>query len=169
MRAAVIQDCEAIYNVHVESIKGVCGKQGGYSQEQIQMWVDRQSVDRYVDPITRGRVLVAYRRNQEVGGGFEDPIVGFGHYEFNDDITMEIKALYVSPDTVGVGIGNMFMEKFLSLANESGRGLMKIVVASTNNAIQFYEKYGFVSAGECVHCERGCVTLNCTKMTRLSS
>ena len=87
-RSAVLNDCQAIYKVHVSSIRSVCGGSGLYTPQQIDLWVNRQSVDRYVDPITTDRVMVAC----EIGN---DLIVGF---EFIDDNTMEIKTLYVSPD-----------------------------------------------------------------------
>ena len=157
-RLANIEDCGQIYRVHTGSIKGVCAKHGNYSKDQIELWVSRQSVDRYEDPVNRGRLIVACQRSDDV-------IVGFGHYEFVAEGVMEIKALYVSSDSVGHGIGGLFMKEFNRVSDEHG-DVKKMVVASTANAVQFYEKHGFVSEGETVHCTRGCVSINCIKMSK---
>ena len=158
-RSAILNDCQAIYKVHVSSIRSVCGGSGLYTPQQIDLWVNRQSVDRYVDPITTDRVMVACKTG-------DDSIVGFGHYEFIDDNTMEIKALYVSPDCVNIGIGSKLMKQFDAIAKKQGGIVKKMIVASSANAIDFYKKHGFISEGETVHCEQGCVSINCTKMLK---
>ena len=161
IRQATPLDVESIYQVHVGSIRGVCGKSSNYTPEQIELWVNRQSKERYAEPIDRGRILVACKES-------DGSVRGFGHYEFSDESTMEIKALYVSSDCVGKGMGSLFMGKFNELADKNGN-IKRMVVASTANAVKFYEKNGFVLEGESLHCESGCVSINCIKMSKMIS
>lgn len=156
-RLAVIGDCEDILRVHIGSIKGVCGQDDAYNSDQIDIWVGRQSIERYIDPIQRERLIVACKISSNV-------IIGFGHYEFIDNGVMEIKALYVSADYIHCGIGNMLMNEF----NRVNTADSPMVVASTANAVRFYEKYGFNVEGETVHCVQDCVSINCIKMYKPS-
>ena len=153
-RLATLQDCEDIYQVHVSSIRQVCSKCPAYTSEQIELWAERQSKERYQRFIETGNILVAVNNNK---------VVGFGHFDKQGDL-METKGLYVSPDSIGRGFGKLMMTEIEIQAKNTGCSGM--IVSSSVNAVGFYKKYGFVNEEESVHHEEGSISLQCVKMVK---
>ena len=157
-RLANINDCEDLYKVQVGSLQGACSIPGGYSKEEIKVLVGLQSVNQYVDPVNRGRVIVACQSS-------DSGVVGFTYYDFVDEEVLEIKKLYVSSDCVGCGIGSLLMQRIKRLVDKNGH-VKKMIVTSSVNAVKFYEKHGFVVDQEVVYATCDHVSVNCIKMSK---
>jgi len=69
--------------------------------------------------------------------------------EFKGKNTAELERLYVLKEFQGTGVGQMLFEKAVDIAIEKNAELLWLGVWEKNDrAIRFYEKNGFVQAGE---------------------
>lgn len=75
--------------------------------------------------------------------------LGFASYELNYKYeTVKIHKIYVLPQTQGKGIGALMLHKISNIALQNGNTIMQLNVNRYNKAVKFYEKAGFVKAGE---------------------
>lgn len=69
---------------------------------------------------------------------------GFGPLLGGDDITAELKKMYLLPEARGLGLGRALMERLLPLVLEGGyQRLYLETMPSMVGAIRLYEKFGF--------------------------
>lgn len=175
IRDAKESDVHSIWRVHTESISKICNSH--YSASDIETWAARQDPEKYITFIREDTFIVA---QAEVG-----TILGFGHMALSrsrdvqqkgscssnaadNGITMEIKGLYVSPESSGNGIGKMLLMELERRAKLSGS--KALMLASTLNAVGFYERCGFSVSEQsthCVQCTSGHHSLQCTTMRKM--
>ncbi|MFL9838811.1 GNAT family N-acetyltransferase [Flavobacterium sp. ST-75] len=76
--------------------------------------------------------------------------LGFASYELNYDnkpIT-KVHKIYVLPQTQGKGAGRALIDKISQIATDNNNTVVSLNVNRYNSAIGFYEKIGFVKAGQ---------------------
>lgn len=129
IRKAKLTDAEIIHNIHTMSVKGLCNN--SYSNFEITNWLKNRTPDGYKSAIINNEMYLAEYNNT---------VVGFGHA-----ITGEIVANFVLPEYSGLGIGKKLLEYGLQIAS---KGSEKIILTATANAIEFYEKFGFIKIRE---------------------
>lgn len=135
IRKATLQDCEALCDIHVSSIREL-GK-SHYSEEDVDAWSRGRTPERYEKHITGRYVIIAKHNSTSVGFGTLDPTTG------------EVVQLYIRPGYARKGIGNQILEELLGKAKETG--LREVHLVSSLNAEAFYANSGFQSGQKCKH------------------
>lgn len=80
----------------------------------------------------------------------ESGYLGFASYELNYDnkpIT-KVHKIYVLPQTQGKGAGRALIDKISQIAADNNNTVVSLNVNRYNTAIRFYEKIGFIKAGQ---------------------
>lgn len=149
IRRALPGDAEAIWGMHTKCIRTLCSST--YSSEEIEAWCDALSPERYREAL-RGDVdfFVAHRGEE---------ILGICIFSLPEG---ELFALYVSPSSVGQGVGTELLKYVESLGIR--RSLPGLTVRSTVNAESFYIRQGFVPQREERHELPGGLSLRCIRM-----
>lgn len=107
----------------------------GYSEEQIEMWSEVLTISKeYIATKSVYKLVV----NNE--------IVGYYSFFNESEETIELDNLFVWPDFIGKGFGQILMKDFLLRLENSG--IKKVVLDAEPKAEKFYEKIGFVKVGE---------------------
>lgn len=78
-----------------------------------------------------------------------DSYLGFASYELNylSGVT-KLHKLYVLPETQGKGAGRLLIEKVEEAATKNGNDKVSLNVNRYNTAVNFYQKNGYIKAGE---------------------
>ena len=92
--------------------------------------------DAPADDIRAGRVRVAIDGNV---------IVGFTTLIPGDAATSELDALFVDPPAMGRGIGRLLVDDAVRRARDARVSRIKVI--ANENALEFYQRMGFVVAG----------------------
>lgn len=129
MRIARPGDANHIYRLHTRSVRLLCKET--YESEQLDGWLQGKTPEGYLDGISKGEMIVAEKGGQ---------IVGFGHA-----IPGEVLACFVHPSFVRQGVGRALMGMAVPMAQGGYSTPVKVV--ATLNAVQFYEKMGFLEVG----------------------
>jgi putative acetyltransferase len=131
IRAAVPSDVGAIFRVHTSAIRQVCS--AVYDATQIESWTRRKRPEGYLDPIAQHPFLVAILNGVVVGFSELNPKTG------------EVCAVYVQPDHVRQGIGRHLLLAVEAAAHH--RGLTRLHLHATLNAVPFYQAHGYIVDG----------------------
>lgn len=150
IRKANARDITQLAEMHTNSIKTLCG--GHYSNEQIQAWTGVLKPSGYEHALRTLAFLVAEDDGE---------ILGFGML---DRGASEIRAIYVSPQASGQGVGSRLLVELEKLAREAA--LTLLTVHSTLNARSFYEQQGFLTLGDAAHILPDGTALPCVKMRK---
>jgi len=150
IRNASFQDCEALCEIHVSAIRGLC--KSHYSKEDIDAWSRNRIPEQYEKHIRERQVVIAQHRSIPVGFGTLDLTKG------------EIVQLYVRPGYARKGVGKQILEQLLSIARASG--LREVHCKSSLNAQAFYANAGFESGQKCKHRLRNGGELDCIPMKK---
>jgi putative acetyltransferase len=125
----------AIFAAAVEELTG-----DDYSEAQQQAWASAaDDEEKFGKRLASQLTLIATLQNSPVG---------FASLKGADHIDM----LYVHPAAVGQGVGSMLSEALEKLAG--GRGAKVLTVDASDNAVEFFEKRGYVAK------QRNTVTVN---------
>jgi putative acetyltransferase len=125
----------AIFAAAVEELTG-----DDYSEAQQQAWASAAAdEEKFGKRLASQLTLIATLQNSPVG---------FASLKGADHIDM----LYVHPAAVGQGVGSMLSEALEKLAG--GRGAKVLTVDASDNAVEFFEKRGYVAM------QRNTVTVN---------
>ncbi|SMP26944.1 Acetyltransferase (GNAT) domain-containing protein [Flavobacterium hercynium] len=76
----------------------------------------------------------------------ENEIVGYYSFFHESENTIELDNLFVWPDCIGKGFGQILMNDFLFRLKNTD--VKKVVLDAEPKAEKFYEKFGFVKIGE---------------------
>lgn len=151
IRRARDEDREAIWQVHTQSIRGLCSQ--AYKPPEISAWVARLSPDSYAGVLATQTMFVA-----EV----DQTIVGFGQL---DPGKAEVKALYVLPQKVKAGVGSALLSKLEEEARAHGLTCLRLY--ATLNAESFYERKGYQRRALAKHPISEEIALECVLMEKL--
>jgi putative acetyltransferase len=149
IRAALPEDAEAIHEVHMAAIRGLCSSH--YGAAEIDAWCGGRSPSNYLSPIREKVVLVA-----EVNAR----IRGFGQL----DPKGLIEAVYVHPDHPRQGIGMALLRALESCALRLGCKVLRL--DSSLNAVGFYAAAGYRTVERCTHEIRPGIFIPCERMER---
>jgi GNAT superfamily N-acetyltransferase len=129
IRRAVTTDVDAIMVTHVAAIRETCCS--AYGPDEIAAWTSGgMNPERYLPGITEGRTLVAVA---------DEAVVGFCEF---DAATGEVLGMFVDPLHLRRGIGRGLLQTVETTAVQ--RGLGRLHLQSTLNAVDFYRANGFV-------------------------
>lgn len=135
IRRARPEDARGIHEAHMRSIQEICSKQY-YTLEEINAWGRRPyNEEMRIATIEKGIVWVVER---------EAKIYGFAHVQIpapQDPTASWLWGLYLVPEATGHGLGRELMK--LVDQETTAKGLCKIQLEATFNALPFYEKQGF--------------------------
>jgi ribosomal protein S18 acetylase RimI-like enzyme len=145
IRAARAVDAEAITDVHLASMREAYG--GLFGAEDLARIDARDRADRWREELTRGSstTLLAERDGRLVG------LVSFGKCRDEDlspGTVGEVMAIYVHPDTWGLGFGKALMREALARLRSGGSAEVVLwVIEGNRRAVAFYERLGFKPDG----------------------
>jgi len=150
IRGATLEDCEALCEIHVASIREL--GRTHYSPEEVDAWAAGKTPARYEKRIAEQHVVVAERAGVPVGFGTFDPATG------------EIVQLYVHPDHAREGVGTRILEHLLQAARAAGCSVVHC--AASLNARDFYVKAGFEAGPTRTRRFRSGGEVDCVAMTK---
>lgn len=152
LRRALHRDSQGIIDVHVKSIRDICGKD--YTREQIEAWAGRNfKPELWNQAIDRDFIWVIEA---------DEKIVGFGHFAVMDEDNGEVLGLYFIPPAIGKGLGRKMFNEFIEVAKD--HNLIRINLHSTITAKTFYESLGFHQNGSDTTVEMRGVAIPCYPM-----
>jgi putative acetyltransferase len=131
IREAQLKDAKQIHDMHMNSIRENC--KSHYTSKEIQAWGNRDySEEHRQKTILNDFILVVE---------YKEKILGYSHFAYSG----ELRALYLDLKIIRKGFG----KKLLKLVEEKAKskGINKIFLHATLNAIEFYTHQGFVSNG----------------------
>lgn len=150
IRAARLDDADAICAVHRASILGICSSR--YSEREIAAWIGLLTPDKYLEPL---RTLVMFVA--ESGG----EVVGFG--QLNPGLSL-VQAVYVHPGSARNGVGRALLEHLEEAARQ--QGMTHLALDATLNAESFYERAGYRAARMKEHRVTPEISLACIHMEK---
>jgi putative acetyltransferase len=141
-------DRGAVANLHRRSARELGAE--AYDEETAKAWAgdrchcdydlaDADSV--FVVAVTTPDVTRGPRVERSPGGG-EGDVAGFAHL---DVASGEVEAVYVSPTYAGEGVGSMLLSRVEARGRDEG--LESLSVASSLNAVGFYEHHDYAVTG----------------------
>src|SRR5688500_17962348 len=99
VRSAAPCDAESLCAVHVASIRGLCA--GDYSAEQIDAWAGVKKPDIYRQAMAEGEQMFVAETQTADG---EMTVIGLAGVHGS-----EVRAVYVHPAYVGLGVGSALL------------------------------------------------------------
>jgi putative acetyltransferase len=150
IRRATQQDCEALCEIHVSSIRGLGGSH--YSEGEVDAWSRGRTPTRYKEHVSERYVIVAEHESLPVGFGTLDLAAG------------EILQLYVRPEYARKGIGTLILGELVRVARAAG--VREVHCLSSLNARDFYVRAGFRPGRTCKHRFRNGGEVDCVPMRR---
>lgn len=153
IRKARSEDCQSIASLHVAAVKGIHTTL--YTPEEISAWAVPKKPENYEESIRVKEFFVAERRGV---------ILAFGVL---NQKTAEVEAVYVSPAAGRRGIGMEILRKL----EETGRllGLEMLRLNASLNAVQFYERAGYVAQEASKYRLQNGVEITCVPMVKAIS
>jgi putative acetyltransferase len=150
IRKATLQDCEALCDIHVSSIRGL--GRSHYSEAEVEAWARGRTPARYEQHIAERQVILAQDRSTPVGFGTLDLATG------------KLVQLYVRPEYARQGIGSLILDELLRLARAAGLGELHCL--SSLNARDFYLAAGFQPGQKCKNRFRDGSEVDCILMKK---
>ena len=151
IRKASKTDKEKIANLHVASIRKLCGNH--YTPEQLDAWTN-VLVPSVYDQALREKVFL-------VACGSQKDLLGIGILDVEN---AEISAIYIHPEKAGNGVGSKLLNELEKIARN--RKLFKITINSTLNAKGFYLINGYLEKELTFHNLPNGSKLECVRMTK---
>ena len=127
VRRATLEDCEALCDIHVSSIRELGGSH--YLEAEVEAWARGRTPARYERLISEKHVVVAEHGSVPVGFGTLDVPTG------------EIVQLYVRPDCARQGVGTLIIDELVRVVRAAGGRLVHCIASL--NARPFYVSAGF--------------------------
>ena len=126
IRKAKAEEAQALLELHARSVRGTCADD--YTPQQIQRWLSRQKLSRYVERIRQDGIFICVN---DVG-----KIVGLCSRKGGD-----IHGLYVDAQAQGRGVGSILLAHMENAARNEG--IAELTATSTITALPFYLRHGY--------------------------
>lgn len=107
----------------------------GYSDEQLLLWKAALT-------ITEAYILENYVFKLIEG----NEIIGYYSYIKHSENTVLLDNLFIHPEYIGKGYGQILMEDFLNRLKTAG--IIKVILEADPNAESFYNKFGFIKTSD---------------------
>lgn len=153
IRPARLADAAAILALHQASIRELAS--GAYSPAQIDSWSEKP------DGVEPYEVSIRDDTRHVVVAEWEDDLAGWGRLDLNDG---EVSAVYTHPDFAREGVGSAILAHLEEVARE--KGMDRVHLWASLNAVPFYESAGFEAMGETLHETTGGVVIECVEMEK---
>lgn len=150
IREAYPEDAEAISQVHMSAIRGLCSTH--YDDRQIEVWASGRTPEYYERVLASHDLFVAERDGQ---------VVAFGRVDLESGT---IVAVYVRPESAGSGVGEAMMSHLEDVCRM--HGWTRLHLTASLNAVPFYEKLGYERVAPFMQQLTNDVTLDCVDMRK---
>ena len=161
VRPATRADVEAVYDLHVASIRAFGPE--SYDERQVTAWAETEfrGPDEQYPVGEPGHHFVVACVDRPVGGPrnrapsetsreLAGDLAGFGHLAVEE---CEVRAVYVHPEHARVGVGSALLAHLEGVAY--GRELTELELTASANAVRFYESAGYEAIEGTVHATSG--------------
>ncbi|KAB8058717.1 GNAT family N-acetyltransferase [Janthinobacterium sp. FT14W] len=132
LRPALPFDVAALWALRTVAVRVSCATH--YAPEQIAAWTASPVPDGYAAMLAAGGGIVAMQ---------DAAIAGYAMLDVN---THEVDAVFVDPARAGLGIGKRLLAALEQLAR--GRGIARLHLSASLNAVPFYAAAGFTALRE---------------------
>ena len=132
LRPALPDDIVALWALRTVAVRVSCATH--YAPEQIAVWTASPVPPAYAAMLAAGGGIVAMQ---------DDAITGYAMLDANKQ---EVDAVFVDPACAGLGIGKRLLAALELLARQ--RGIVRLHLSASLNAVPFYAAAGFVSLRE---------------------
>ncbi|KHA78434.1 hypothetical protein NC77_12725 [Janthinobacterium lividum] len=132
LRPALPDDIDALWALRTVAVRISCATH--YAREQITVWTASPVPDGYAAMLAAGGGIVAM--HGEIIAG----------YAMLDADKQEVDAVFVDPARAGLGIGKRLLAALEQLAR--GRGIARLHLSASLNAVPFYAAAGFTALRE---------------------
>ena len=132
LRPALPEDIDALWALRTVAVRVSCATH--YAPEQIAVWTASPVPDGYAAMLDAGGGIVAM---------LDDAITGYAMLDANKQ---EVDAVFVDPACAGLGIGKRLLAELEQLARQ--RGMVRLHLSASLNAVPFYRAAGFVALRE---------------------
>ena len=132
LRPALPLDIAALWALRTVAVRVSCATH--YAPEQIAAWTASPVPDGYTAMLAAGGGIVALQDGVLAG------------YAMLDADKQEVDAVFVDPARAGLGIGKRLLAALEQLARQ--RGMVRLRLSASLNAVPFYRAAGFVALRE---------------------
>ncbi|QKY09880.1 GNAT family N-acetyltransferase [Janthinobacterium lividum] len=132
LRPALPDDIDALWALRTVAVRVSCATH--YAPEQITVWTASPVPDTYAAMLAAGGGIVAMQ-NETIAG-----------YAMLNVDKHEVDAVFVDPAHAGLGIGKRLLAALEQLAG--GRGIARLHLSASLNAVPFYAAAGFTALRE---------------------
>lgn len=129
LRPALPDDIDALWALRTVAVRVSCATH--YAPEQIAVWTATPVPEAYAAMLAAGGAIVAMH---------DGAIAGYAMLDINKQ---EVDAVFVDPARAGLGIGKRLLAALEQLAR--GRGIARLHLSASLNAVPFYQAAGFIS------------------------
>jgi putative acetyltransferase len=150
VRRATVDDAEAICDLHICSIRGLCAND--YTPEQIEAWAGRKKPELYSRAMTEGGETMFVAVDEQ------GRIIGFAAFK-----AAEIYGLYVAPEAIRRGVGSELLDAAEAAMRLSGVAVVRF--RSTLTALSFYQRHGYQHGDDAIS-RMGGVDIPCVWMSK---
>ncbi|MGK5069366.1 GNAT family N-acetyltransferase [Janthinobacterium sp. AD80] len=132
LRPALPADIDSLWALRTVAVRVSCATH--YAAEQITVWTASPVPDAYAAMLAAGGGIVAMQ---------DEAIAGYAMLDVDKH---EIDAVFVDPTHAGLGIGKRLLAALEQLARR--RGIARLHLSASLNAVPFYRAAGFVALRE---------------------
>ncbi|CAM2886950.1 GNAT family N-acetyltransferase [Janthinobacterium lividum] len=150
LRPALPFDIDALWALRTVAVRVSCATH--YAPEQIAAWTASPVPPAYAAMLAAGGGIVAMQG---------DIIAG---YAMLDADKQEVDAVFVDPALAGLGIGKRLLAALEQLAR--GRGIARLHLSASLNAVPFYAAAGFTALREQAYAHPSGISLSSVAMEK---
>ncbi|MGX9696889.1 GNAT family N-acetyltransferase [Janthinobacterium lividum] len=150
LRPALPDDIAALWALRTVAVRVSCATH--YAPEQITVWTASPVPDTYAAMLAAGGGIVAMQGEIIAG------------YAMLDADKQEVDAVFVDPAHAGLGIGKRLLAALEQLAR--GRGIARLHLSASLNAVPFYAAAGFTALREEAYAHPSGISLDSVAMEK---
>jgi predicted GNAT family N-acyltransferase len=109
----------------------------GFSEDVLKEWEHLLTITK--DYIEKNKVFKLVQNNQ---------VIGYYSFFFIDENTIKLDNIFILPEFIGNGFGNILMNDFLKSIKQLDKSIIKITLDAEPNAEKFYKLFGFETIGQ---------------------
>lgn len=156
IRKATKYDAQACWDIRNAAINKGCA--GFYDEEELLIWTQGELTEQFT------RIVDAHFYVAELAIDESQTRTVVGTVML-DAPYAQLEALFVSPETMGLGVGKALLQFIETMA--CSQGIAQLRLESTLNAVDFYRHNGFGGEGleeESIYCSPRGIALECMVM-----